>query len=86
VKTRTEIDPELHVLRSVARHCEGRQGQELESARFNLFRAFEDRQPQVARRWAAAIRVAVLLIDNEQVREMGLLALRDIDVAIEGGA
>ncbi len=79
---RAAVDAELHLLRSVARRCEdGRTRQEVESARFALFAAFEAADRDAAERWSRALRVALDGLPPE-LREPGLDALEEIDRAI----
>ena len=81
----TAYDPELHTLRSIARSTDGRDRQELESARFNLFAALERGATHEARRWSRALRVALLAyepgagVDGEELRSAGLAALEVIE-------
>lgn len=82
--TRSEIDPELHTIRTLARAADGKARQELESARFNLFAAFEARDAALASRWSQALRVALLVLDDPALRAAGLSALDAIDAAIGG--
>ena len=91
MKTKSYIDPELYLLRTVARTLDGRHRQEIESARFNLYAAFESRDPDTARRWASTLRVGILTMpsdttDERTVRSAALAALDTIDTAIGGGA
>lgn len=83
MKPRSAIDPELHTLRSVVQRADGRERQQLESARFNLYAAFEGRDPDAARRWADAVRAALLAYEGpDELREIGLRALVAIEKAI----
>jgi hypothetical protein len=89
MKRRSDVDPELHILRTLASLTEGRDRQALESARFNLYAAFEHSQPAEARRWAKAVRAALLLLNlegnraGESARRLGFDALDTIDRAID---
>lgn len=85
MKNRTDIDPELHILRSVVRLADGRPRQEMESARFNLFASFEARDADAARRWVRASRVAMLASASElgDTLQHALDALATIEQAIE---
>ena len=51
---RESIDPELAIIRAVARSLDGPARQALESARFNLFAAAEAGDRALARRWLDA--------------------------------
>ncbi len=76
------MDPELHLLRSVARRCEdARTRQEVESARFALFAAFEQGDRDGAARWSRALRVAVEGLEP-RLCAVALEALDEIDRAI----
>jgi hypothetical protein len=81
VKTRQYVDAELHLLRSVAQAQPGQARQQIETARFNLYVAFESRDQDSARRWAAALRVALEPLGKS--RELALDALGRIESAIE---
>lgn len=82
MKPRSDVDPHLHTLRSVARAA-GRTT-DLEGARFNLFAAFEACDAARARAWATACRAAVLALPDERgdLRELGLDACDAIEEAI----
>jgi len=87
MKSRAEVDPELHLLRSAVRIADGQSRQELESARFNLYSAFEHRDADDARRWAKALRTALLMLEcanqrDGEVREFALQALDTIERGI----
>ena len=49
-------DPELHLLRSIARSLDGRASTEVESARFGVFAATESGDSDGARRWLASLK------------------------------
>jgi hypothetical protein len=87
MRSRSEIDPELHVLRSAVRALDGRERQELETARFNVFAAFEQRDPDAARRWVTAFRAGLLALRgddrSDRLREMAGDALGRIETAID---
>lgn len=56
----TKFDPQLHILRSVARSMEdNRQRQEAKSARFNLFAALEQNDRESALTWLEALEVSL---------------------------
>lgn len=83
MRPRAGVDAELHVLRSVARRAEdSRSRQELESARYAVYAAFEVRDAETARRWCRALRAALGGIEPE-LRQAGLEALSEIERAIE---
>jgi hypothetical protein len=86
MKTRAEIDPELYILRQVAtaaRELPGRAGREVETARFNLFQAFEIPNGGLAVRWARALRVAILAVElDPELKRQAFLALDHIDEAL----
>jgi hypothetical protein len=83
---RKSIDAELHTLRSCIRGCEdSRQRSEMEGARFQIYAAFEHRDPDAARRWAKALRAALIAVDHDELRGMGLDALGVIESAIGDG-
>ena len=87
MKTRREIDPELHILRSAVRAADGRDRQYIESARFNLYEAFDQGSEPDARRWAKALRAAIMACDDARLgplKTAALEALADIEQAIEG--
>ncbi len=87
MKRREDIDPELHMLKSVIRGCtDGRERSELETARFNLFAAFEHRDAAVARRWARAMRAGLIATENTELRQLGTEALDAIVEAIDNDA
>lgn len=77
----SDVDPELHQLRSVARALDGRDRSEVEGARFNLFASLERGDADAARRWARSVRMALLALgdDHEDRREMGLEAIAEIE-------
>lgn len=83
MKTRTQVDPELHVLRTVARQVRGREAQELESARYAIYAAFEAREPDQARRWVLAMRAGLLTAElSEELRGLALQALKSIEGSV----
>lgn len=83
MRPRAEIDPELHTIRSVVSRADGRERQQIESARFNLYAAFEARDADAARRWAAALRAALIAYEGpDELREIGLGALATIEAAL----
>lgn len=59
MRSRKDVDPELHLLRSVAKLVKGRAGHELESARFQLYSAFEAGDRELAQRWLTSFEVAL---------------------------
>lgn len=59
MKRRQEIDPELHTLRSIALLCDGRNRAQIETARFQIYAAFETSSPREAVRWLIACRIAI---------------------------
>jgi len=82
--SRESIDPELHTLRSAIRGCaDGRQKGELETARFQLYAAFESRDEDGARRWSRALRAGLLAVEHEELRSIGMEALSVIEDAID---
>lgn len=82
MRTREQVDAELHVLKSVIRGCtDGRERGEMETARFNLFAAFEQRDEDSARRWARAMRAALYVAKDERLRAIGTEALDAIEEA-----
>lgn len=85
MRSRRDVDPELHILRSAVQRLEGKARHSVESARFNLFAAFESRDPNAARRWAKALRAALLALPDEaeQLRQLSMGALDDIERAID---
>jgi hypothetical protein len=88
VKSRRDVDPDLHVLRTAVGRAEGRERAAMESARFNLYTAFEQGSADEARRWARALRAGLLAWQPEDhgelaVRTMALEALGAIEQAIE---
>lgn len=83
MRPRSDVDPELHTIRSVVSRADGRERQQLESARFNLYAAFESRDPAAARRWASALRAALLAYGGPpELQALGLRALDTIEPAI----
>ncbi len=83
MKPTSAIDPELHILRTVARSRHGRKHSELEQARYNLFAAFERQNRDEAERWAKALRVALEDMGEENpMRAQGLEALGVIEAAL----
>lgn len=85
MRPRAEIDPELHTLRSVVSRADGRERQQIESARFNLYAAFEGRDAAAARRWASALRAALIAYEGPvELQALGLRALDTIEGAIGG--
>ena len=88
MKHRAAVDAELSVLKSTARLAEGRDRQVLENARYNLFMAFEQKDPGKARRWCRATRMALDVVGedlNEDVHAAALEAIDIIEEAIEDG-
>lgn len=80
MKTTSQVDPELHTLRTVARQVRGREAQELESARFAIYAAFEAREPEKARRWILAMRTGLLTAElRPELRTLALNALKTIE-------
>ena len=77
--TSNPLDPELHVLRSVARSLDGRARSELETARFNLWQSlrFDDRADAV--RWARACRAALVTLPDGDGRALAVQALDAIE-------
>lgn len=82
MRNRKDIDPELHILRSAIRSADGRERSELETARFQLYAAFEQRDPDAARRWSKALRAGLLVTDNARLRQLASEALDVIEKAI----
>ncbi len=66
--TRAEADPDLHVLRSALSLVEGRERSALEAARFGLFVAYDQCDEAAGRRWADAVRAALLAIQPSDER------------------
>ena len=84
---RESIDPELAIIRTVARSLDGTARQALESARFNLFAAAEAGDRALARRWLDACFVAVATVDLAPfVRASVDRALARIGAEIDGKA
>ncbi len=85
MRPRSDIDPHLHTIRSVILAASGqRQQQHAESARFNLFAAFEHRDPEAARNWAVACRAALLTLTvDQQAKDLALSSLTSIEAAID---
>lgn len=86
MRPRREIDPELHLLRSIARSAKGsaRLRREIESARFQIYNAFESRDADAARRWLRALRVAIQSADLGGQEADALAAIAEIEKAIDG--
>jgi len=88
MKSREAVDPELHVLRTIGRALDGRERQELESARFHLYAAFEASDADSARRWAIATRAVLLALrkttggEEAALMKLGLEVLETIEQAI----
>lgn len=83
MRPRAEIDPELHTIRSVVSRADGRERQQIESARFNLYAAFEARDAASAKRWAGALRAALIAYEGPpELQALGLGALDRIEAAI----
>jgi hypothetical protein len=83
MRERKEVDPELHILRTLARRlADARDRQAMESARYNLYEAFEGKDREGATRWARALRVAVLAIPELDLRRAGLEAMAVIEGAL----
>lgn len=80
--TRHPLDPELHILRSLARSLDGRARSELETARFALWRAIDQGDTAEARRWARACRAVLLTLDDGEARQLGIAALDAIEAAL----
>ena len=76
----TKFDAQLHLLRSVARNAEvGRDGHEIESARFSLFAALQRENIDEARNWTRSLEVILKICPmNESVRPMALAAVEEI--------
>jgi len=84
MQSRTNIDAELHMLRSAGRMCDGRTRQEIEAARFNVYAAFETGDPDAARRWLAALQLSIASSPElDSVREDLRTAMAHIAQAIE---
>lgn len=81
---RSDLDPELHSLRSIIRTLDGRERTDAESARFGVYAALEAGDAPLARRWSAALRVAMLALpeDRAHLRGPALAALDTIDRAL----
>lgn len=80
MESREEIDPELHLLRSIAR---SQQNHDIESARFNVFAAFEHGNSTQARRWTGALRVAIVTAGlPAELERQALSAINRIEGAI----
>ena len=82
---RASIDPELAILRAVARSLDGPARQALESARFNLFAAAEAGDAALARRWLDACAVAVATAEiAPAVRGSAERALAHVGAMLDG--
>lgn len=83
MKPTADIDPELHILRTIARSRHGRKHSELEQARFQVFAAFQRQDRDDAARWAKALRVALEdMGEGNPLRTTGLEALSVIEAAL----
>ena len=77
---RTELDPQLHILRSITRAvADTRLRHELESARFNLFAALEATNLAAARQWIGALRVS---LDTAPAGQWSVATERSIAAAL----
>jgi hypothetical protein len=76
------FDPELHLLRSVARAIEGPGRSETEGARFNLWSSLSGGDHDAARRWAIALRVALQTYAPEATRAEALAAVERIEATM----
>jgi len=86
MKSRESIDPELHIIRTCCKAAEGRERTELESARFNIFAAFESGDPEKAKRWIVALKAALLVWDDNrggELRGIAADALKRIEAALK---
>ena len=77
-------DPELHLLRSIAKSVEGRERAEIETARFGVFAAIESGDVDKARRWLTALRVALTAYAPEALAERGHAAIDAIEGRLSG--
>jgi len=85
MKTREQVDPELHILRSITRRLDGRDRTDFETARFSLFKAFEEQNAERARAWILAVRAGLFALTEEHtaLRQLGENALTTIEKAVE---
>jgi hypothetical protein len=76
-------DPELHLLRSIAKSAgENRGRTEIEAARFGVYAAIEAGDEDTARRWLTALRVAVTTYAAESVRAEAIAAIERIEARL----
>ena len=85
MKDRKDVDAELHTIRSAARGAaDPATRHQIETARFNLFAAFETHSAGEAARWCRALRASLLgaEFDDVRLRHMALDALDVIETAL----
>jgi sigma54-dependent transcription regulator len=86
MKRREDIDPELHLLKSITNQTQDyKVRHQLEGARFNVFAAFEAGDDQRARQWLRALSAAILGLEGP-ARQLAEEALGEIQAAVEGQA
>jgi hypothetical protein len=84
MRSREEVDPELHLLRTVIETTmKGKQRQAAEAARYGVFKAFEQQQPTLARRWLVSLRACFVMPYSTGLRESIQTALDVLEHAIE---
>ena len=87
MKSRESVDPNLHTLRTVIATLDGRAAQTLASARFHLYKAFENSDPIAAYKWIQALRAGFCTFREDSPREVWLHdlaceALNDLEAAL----
>jgi len=86
MKKREDIDPQLHLLKSITNQIEDfKVRHQAEGARFNLFTAFETQDPVKARQWLRAMNAAILGLEEGPARKLAEDALVEIDEALHDG-
>jgi len=83
MKRRQDVDPLLHILKSYTLTLQGPERGQVDSARFNLYVAFESEDAEKARQWARALRGALLVAPESEQRGLALDAVGEIEQAIE---
>jgi hypothetical protein len=84
MRSREDVDPELHLLRTmIETTLEGKQRQAAEAARYGVFKAFEHKQPALARRWLVSLRACLHNQPSALLGESIGNALDVLELAIE---
>jgi len=84
MRSREDIDPELHLLRTmIETTLEGKQRHAAEAARYGVFKAFEQQRPALARRWLVSLRACLQNQPSALLAESIGNALDVLELAIE---